>query len=101
MPTTKAAAKPDQGFLSPAEFAQLTGLSMATVRRYLRDGRVPKIQPGGARCRVLIPRAALELHLCPSTESDESIGLPAAEIRDDSNRDKRRHGPAPRWTGRR
>lgn len=46
-------------FLSPQEFAAISGLSLVTVRRYLAAGRVPSVQPGGRRCRVLIPRSAL------------------------------------------
>ena len=45
--------------LSPQEFVTLSGLSLATVRRYLKDGRLAAIQHGGRRCRVLIPRSAL------------------------------------------
>jgi hypothetical protein len=47
-------------FLSPADFARHSGLSLSTVSRYLASGRLPKIQFGGRRCRVLIPRAALD-----------------------------------------
>ena len=46
----------DLAYLTPEEFAHLSGLSLSTVRRYLADGRLPKVQPGGPRCRVLIPR---------------------------------------------
>ena len=35
-----AAPRQDRVFLSPAEFARETGLSMPTVRRYLKDGRL-------------------------------------------------------------
>ena len=52
---------PIRKHLSPAEFAVESGLSLATVRRYLKSGRLPKVQFGGFRCRVLIPREALQL----------------------------------------
>ena len=42
-------------FLSPAEFSSHSGISLSTVWRYLADGLLPKVQPGGPRCRVLIP----------------------------------------------
>ncbi len=51
---------PERDYLSPHEFVARSGLSLATVRRYLRTGRLPSLQPGGRRCRVLIPAAALE-----------------------------------------
>lgn len=50
-------------YLSPHEFGVMSSLSLATIRRYLRDGRLPSIQPGGPRCRVLIPGTALEAFL--------------------------------------
>ena len=53
------ASAADGAFLSPAEFAREAQLSMATVRRRLKDGGIPSIQPGGPGCRVLIPREAL------------------------------------------
>lgn len=46
-------------FLSPEEFRLLSGLSPATISRYLKSGKLPKVQPGGKRCRVMIPRSAL------------------------------------------
>ena len=49
-----------RAYITPEEFVRLSGLSLSTVRRYLADGRLPKVQPGGHRCRVLIPRNALE-----------------------------------------
>jgi hypothetical protein len=77
---------------------------MATVRRYLKDGRVPSVQPGGARCRVLIPVAAVEHFLCTSTDTNDSVGTPAADAPGECNtfdHDERRHGPEPHWTRRR
>ncbi|QDU61031.1 Helix-turn-helix domain protein [Planctomycetes bacterium Pan216] len=36
-------------YLSPAEFAKLFRLSLSTVRRRIKDGSLPAIQPGGKR----------------------------------------------------
>jgi excisionase family DNA binding protein len=47
-------------FCSVDEFARLTSLSTITVRRRLRDGSIPSVQPGGRGCRILIPVTALE-----------------------------------------
>jgi hypothetical protein len=44
-----------RAFLSPEEFSHLTGLSLASVRRYLKSGRLPCWQPRGRRGRILIP----------------------------------------------
>ena len=89
-----------QKYLSPKEFAARTGISLATVRRYLKSGRVVAHQPGGRRHRVLIPADALE-QVAPSTpprvgpdRSSPAIaplpGHPAAD-------DKSLCGPAPKW----
>lgn len=82
------------------EVARLTGLSIPTIRRYLKDGRLPKVQPGGRRCRVLIPRSAIE-----------SIGLPVAQAaKEDAWQDEntgatdstpKSHGPLPKWMNKR
>lgn len=41
-------------FVSPEEFGRLTGWSASTVRRRLKDGSLPAIQPGGRRTLWLI-----------------------------------------------
>ena len=51
---------PSAEFLSPEQFAQHSGYSLTTVHRYLKRGLLPKIQPGGPRSKVLIPRNALD-----------------------------------------
>ena len=53
----------NRDYLSPHEFVARSGLSSATVRRYLRDGHLPSAQPGGPRCRVLIPVTVLKSFL--------------------------------------
>jgi hypothetical protein len=49
-----------KNFLSPAEFAAFSGLSLATVHRRLADGTLPKVQLGGKGCRITIPRSCLD-----------------------------------------
>ena len=46
--------------ISPQQFAQLSGLSIATIRRRIRDGSLPAIQIGGFRTRWLVPIAAVQ-----------------------------------------
>jgi excisionase family DNA binding protein len=41
--------------LSPKEFGEVTGLSMATVRRLLAKNKIPKYQPGGKDTRFQSP----------------------------------------------
>jgi hypothetical protein len=58
--TTDPAPAQPQRYLSPQEFSRVTGLSLATVHRYLRSGKVRHLQPAGPRGRILIPIDALE-----------------------------------------
>ena len=99
-----SSANPSAAFISASEFAQLSGLSPSTVGRYLKRGLLPKVQPGGPRCRVLIPRDALNtyrqdpesLETEPSgtdPEAPSASAPPAMPVR--------LSGPAPRWLRRR
>ncbi|MCH8044525.1 MAG: helix-turn-helix domain-containing protein [Planctomycetes bacterium] len=105
-PTTPHTTRPFSAsdYLSPVEFAHLSGLSLSTVRRYLASGRLPKVQPGGRRCRVLIPRNAIEVIRDPefsSKEHDVTTLVDAPAISDPSSPPPSQHrGPAPRWTAR-
>ncbi|WP_428306234.1 helix-turn-helix domain-containing protein [Lacipirellula sp.] len=47
-------------YLTPYQAVAVTGLSLSTVWRYIRSGKLPVYQPGGPRCRVMIPREALQ-----------------------------------------
>jgi len=53
----------EQRYFSPDQFAEMSGLSIATVRRYLATGKISSIQPGGCRCRKLIPVSVLDSFL--------------------------------------
>jgi hypothetical protein len=98
--TTQTGELPARGYLSPQEFSGLSGLSLATVHRYLREGRLPYRQPAGHRGRILIPADALEL-VHPATSSDERPQAP--EVRSTPERAQaatpaRPSGPRPKWT---
>ena len=85
--------------LSPAQFAQVKGLSLSTVRRYLKRGLLSSIQPGGARCRVLIPRNALDslptgLN-ATAAGSDQAVSKASSLSTCDER--PRLSGPTPRW----
>ena len=87
-------------FFSIAEFAELSGLSISTVRRRLRDGSLPIVQPGGPRTRVLVPADVLKApvkaraNMGPMDEKSTSI---------DATESAPRHqkpiipGPRPKW----
>jgi len=85
-------------FLSPQEFAALCGLALITVRRYLADGRLPSVQPGGHRCRVLIPRSALTLFVKVGDVARVAC-RPSTKKSTPTPTRKSPAGPAPRWLG--
>jgi excisionase family DNA binding protein len=95
-PDGQQSEPPVKQFLSPAEFAVLSGLSLATVHRYLRRGTLPFQQPGGKRARILISRAALDgLQLAASPEKAIEPQLSSPAIHPQS----KFPGPRPRWKG--
>lgn len=47
-------------YLSYADFSTQSGLSISTLQRRVKEGRLRSVQPGGPRTRVLIPTDALE-----------------------------------------
>jgi excisionase family DNA binding protein len=89
-------------YVTPEEFVKLSGLSLSSVRRYLADGRLPKYQPGGHRCRVLIPRDALE-RLDPAQQDTPCIQITTNETSEpetmppDDLSSRSLAGPLPRW----
>jgi hypothetical protein len=101
-PADQADARQWRQFLSPQEFSRASGLSLATVHRYLKNGRLPFRQPAGARGRILIPVAALAAAVAgseqprPVAPTSESYTLAHPPIGS-----TRLPGPRPRWTRRR
>ena len=90
-----------RGYLSPQEFSLLSGLSLATVHRYLRAGQLPFRQTAGFRSRIVIPRDALDVLAGdgPGVNSPESPTVPASSSGpQDSDIPTRPSGPRPKWT---
>jgi hypothetical protein len=86
-------------FISPTKFAEFSGLSLVTVRRYVADRRLPSIQPGGRRCRVLIPLSALDPFFLATNAKrgrQHSLPDPSASVTP-LPMAKELPGPAPRW----
>jgi hypothetical protein len=96
--TTQSACQPRR-YLSPQEFGRLSGLSLATVRRYLRLGCLPYRQPAGPRGRILIPDDALEaIAGVPTDRATTAAASPAACLGEPSSSTATRlPGPRPRW----
>lgn len=82
-------------YLTVKEFCRLTSMSASTLKRLRDKGKLPFLQPGGKRTRVLIPRNALELN----SQQGES-GLPSQST-PKPNEPNCIPGPMPRWMQRR
>jgi len=96
----------ETAYQSPLEFARLNGLSIATVRRYLKSGRLPKAQPGGRGCRVLIPSDAIDvIKTSDSPVADEVIVSPTIDTNPESETPietpSQPPGRSPKWMERR
>lgn len=100
--TDESGGKGTRRYLSPLEFCQLSGLSLATVHRYLKSGKLPFWQPGGHRTRILIPVDALEAlpggaaGMGPAGHSRAAQGSPP--ISTTTEKPAPLPGPRPKWT---
>src|SRR4051794_8036102 len=101
--TTPRAEDQPKRYLSPQEFSRLSGLSLATVHRYLRKGKLPHRQPGGRRTRILIPVDALEPRAgdTPAQVTAEACAAPPPSPETpDVSTSTRLPGPRPQWAHR-
>jgi excisionase family DNA binding protein len=57
---TREVVMPDKSFVTLAELSQASGLSASTIRRLVRDERIPHLQPSGKGGKLLFPRDAIE-----------------------------------------
>lgn len=68
-------SEPQPAYLSIKQFAELSGLSVATIRRRLWDGSISSHQPGGRKKKRLIPADALKtLHPCAGATISGTAG---------------------------
>lgn len=87
-------------FLSPKELCELSGLSLATIHRYLKKGKLPYRQPAGPRGRILIPAEALTITTISDApaqhaEATDPTLLPHAQTKAQL---PPLSGPRPKWT---
>jgi hypothetical protein len=85
-------------YASPQEFAKISGLSLATIHRRLKNNELPKWQPGGRGCRVLIPLDEIESGRLEPEANVAAVSTPALtnSVAPQSKRQTRR-GPTPKW----
>jgi hypothetical protein len=87
-----------QKYLSPKEFSEQSGLSIATVGRYLRAGKLPYVQPRGRRGRVLIAFDALDRLAAERASRSATPSSPSALGEEGRGEQPiRRSGPLPAW----
>lgn len=60
---------PQRELLTVAELSAQTGLSPSTLRRCVKKGRIPSIQPAGKGGKLLFTRDAVARALDPATTS--------------------------------
>jgi len=94
-------------YLTFKEFIGRCPLSPSTIRRRIKDGSIPHVQPGGKGHRVLIPENAMDL-LCAvqavdpeiTKETPTSVGVLDDGVADpapEPPREEKLPGPAPDW----
>ena len=79
-------------FLSIAEFSKVTGLSVSTIQRLRREGKLTYYQPGGPRKRILFCPDAIER----AAQLGQQIPSPASNAGDAGTQIPLR-GPKPKW----
>lgn len=104
-------AEEQRNYIDIVELAARTGLSISTINRLKKRGKIPFYQPGGRRARVLFPPNAIEGTVSSQTSPDAT--LPHSEPGDvelnhedspesdvllsPSSESSRLRGPMPRW----
>lgn len=78
----------DQRYLTIQELARQSTLSVSTLRRLFRKGKIEGFQPGGPRSRILFPVDAIERMHTPNLEKPANP-IPASPTV--------QRGPRPKW----
>jgi excisionase family DNA binding protein len=82
-------------FLSTEDFAQRTGKYVGTVRRWIKGGIIPAVQPAGPGSPYLISKDLLEeFRTTTRTNVPTKAGSPTIPP---AKQTRRRYGPAPAW----
>lgn len=83
--------------LSYEEVSARTGLSLSTLRRRVKEGKLPFIQPGGRRTRIVFPLDVIERLLqaadtssSPKHAVQQPISVPVRKVTVS-------RGPRPKW----
>ena len=82
--------EPSKEYLTFHEFLALWHGSEKTLRRRLKDGSIPKYQPGGPGTLIAIPRSALSISHRPQQKIKEQQHV-------QQTNDAYIPGPKPKW----
>jgi hypothetical protein len=93
-PSDAAARNSAPALLTYQDLHLKTGFSLSTLRRRVKEGRIPFFQPGGPRTRVVFPADVVELLLSQSPVSEQPQTPVAAPPSPAAQR-----GPRPKWLG--
>jgi excisionase family DNA binding protein len=83
-------------YLGYAEIAAQTGISLSTLRRRVKEGRLPFIQPGGRRTRIVFPADVIERLLQNAGNAAETTPVSSTEPARSAAKPTH-HGPRPKW----
>jgi predicted DNA-binding transcriptional regulator AlpA len=75
------AQTPEKAYLDIKELKARTGLSLATLHRLIRKGKLPHFQPAGPRGRLLFPPDAIERCAVAAASKPPPPSAPASEPR--------------------
>ena len=79
-------------YLTFSEFLDLWVGSEKTLRRRLKDGSIPKYQPGGPGTLIAIPRSALSISSSPKPQTNNQQTTTSTNTNEAQN-----PGPKPEW----
>ena len=87
-------ATPDSSYgmryVSVDELSRLSGLSLSTIHRLKKAGKIPFYQPAGKGGRILFPHDAIERAQLAMTSVPDTVAAPKLPS-------PRLSGPAPAW----
>jgi excisionase family DNA binding protein len=85
---------PTRQYLTITEVSERTTLSVSTIQRLCRKGKLPYFQPGGPRTRLLFPPDVIEQAV--KLAQDASLPAPDPPVAASPTPSR---GPKPKWQG--
>ena len=83
----------ERKYLTIGELSAATTLSVSTIRRLVRSGKLTAVQPGGPRHRMVFPQSAVD-----QLPGGGLAPVPGPAVSTRSEQSPHTRGPKPRWT---